>query len=294
MQLFALLEMFFTAAGNVQHDDFFGIDLSGFHGFDQRSERDAGSGVDVHAFGFLEQFLRGTGLFVRGYEDVSASVDQCIEQPAADRVGGLAVRQNLRVDRFGVDPGLIVVVREHGARTCPPGIVHRDERQVLRYHQFHLVRAEAAVLDQALIRFPCRNSPCAAADCLEVIIRNAADEGRGRKYGRCHAVAACDVLGTAFGEEFIGFEHQVAQVDRIEIVAAFTRRDQFDTVVERGVEPKCIEVVFRYAQQQRNAVVRADARESAGRIPCRCHYQHFVCMVFAEASANRVGLGLLE
>ena len=74
MQLFALLEMFFTVAGNVQHDDFFGIDLSGFHGFDQRSERDAGSGVDVHAFGFLEQFLCGTGLFVRGYEDVSAGV----------------------------------------------------------------------------------------------------------------------------------------------------------------------------------------------------------------------------
>lgn len=84
-----------------------------------------------------------------------------VEQAALDSVGGLAVREYLRVDFLDVEPGLIVVVREHFARARLPCVVHRNEGRVLGYHELHLVVAEPPVLNQPQVGFPCGDrAPC--------------------------------------------------------------------------------------------------------------------------------------
>ena len=116
----------------------------------------------------------------------------------------------------------------------------------------------------------------------------------GRKHRRRHPVAASHVLGAAFCEKFIGLQGEVAQMDRIEIVASLLRNDQFHAIVQRRVEPQRVDVVFRHAQQQRNTVIGTDFGKSARRIAGRSHHQHFVLVAAVQPSANRIRLRLFE
>ena len=63
-------------------------------------------------------------------------------------------------------------------------------------------------------------------------------------------------------------------MDRIEIISALLRTDQFHARIQRFVEPQGIEVVGRHRQEQRNPVVGADLGEGAGRIAGRRHDKH--------------------
>lgn len=107
------------------------------------------------------------------------------------------------------------------------------------------------------------------------------------------AVAAGDILRAGFGVELPRFEGQVAQENRVEIVAAPFGTDQFDAGVERPVEPERRDVLFGHRQQQRNVVVRADFGEGARRIAGRGDHQNPV-VALADAGADAVCFGLLE
>ena len=182
---------------------------------------------------------------------------------------------------------------EHVARILPPGVIHRHERRVLRNHQLHQVTTETAVLDKAHIGFPGGNSTRTAADGLEIVIGDPTDSRRCRQYGSGHTVAACHVLRTALGIKLIALECQVAQMDRIEIISALLRTDQFHARIQRSVEPQGIEVVGRHRQEQRNPVVGADLGEGAGRIAGRRHDKHPL-LVLVDTGTDAVSLRFLE
>ena len=285
--------MAFAAAGDIQHDDLFGIDLSVSDGLDQGGQGDAGCGVDVYTFELFEEFAGCAGLFVGGHEDVAAGGYQGIVQAAMEAVRRFAVREYFGVDGFGVGTCLVGIVREHVAAAGAPGVVHRHEGYVLRYHQFHHRIAEAAVFDESLVGFPGGDGTGAAAHGLEVVVGDPADGGGCREDGGPHAVASGDVLGAPFGVEHGRLEGKVAQVDGVEVVTADLRSDQFDAGVERSVEPQGVDVLFGNGEQQRNLVVGAYFGESAGGIAGRGDHQ-YPFFVFGASGADVVGFGLLE
>ena len=249
--------------------------------------------MDIHAFRLQEELGRLAGLGVRRDEHVAAGGFQRIVEASDDAVGRPAVREHLGVDDLRIAAGLVVVVWEHLARVGAPGVEYRNERGVLRDHQLHGVRAEAAVLDQALVSLPGGDGSRAAADGLEIVVGDAADGRHGREHRRRHAVAARDVLGAALGVELRAFEREVREVDGVEVVAALLAGDQLHAGVQRRFEPQCREIVRGYGEQQRDVVVRTYLGEGAGRVAGRCHHQHAL-FVLVGAAADAVRLGLLE
>ena len=285
--------MLLAAARDVEHDGGVLLDLSGGDGVDERCRGDAGCRIDVDALEVVEELAGLAGHGVRGYEELAAGGFQRVVEPAGDGVGRTAVRQHLGVDDLRIAARLVGVVRQHLARIGPPGVVHRNERRVLRHHELHGVRTETAVLDKAHVGLPGGDGPRTAAHGLEIVVGNAADGRYGRKDRAGHAVAARDVLGPALGVEARTFQRQVAQVNGVEIVAALVARNEFHAGIQRLVEPQRVDVVERHRQQQADVVVGADLGEGAGRISGRGDHQH-ATLVFGCASADRVGFGLLE
>ena len=230
---------------------------------------------------------------VRGHENLAAGGFQRIEKTARDAVRRTAVRKHLGVDDLRVAARLVVVVRQQLARCRLPGVVHRDERGVLRHHQFHRIPPEAAVLHQTHVGLPGGNGARTAAHGLEIVIGNAADGRHGRKDRAGHAVAARDVLGAALGVEAGAFQRNVAQMDGVEIVAALLARNEFHAGVQRLVEPQRADIVVGNREQQPDVIVRADLGEGPGGVSGRSHHQH-APFVGSGAAADRIGLGLLE
>ena len=128
----------------------------------------------------------------------------------------------------------------------------------------------------------------------EIVIWDPTDGRRCRQYGSRHTVAACHVLRTALGIKLIALECQVAQMDRIEIISALLRTDQFHARIEQFVEPQGIEVVvqaptessgIRLSEQtlaKARAVLPADATTSTR------------LLVLVDTGTDAVSLRLLE
>lgn len=107
------------------------------------------------------------------------------------------------------------------------------------------------------------------------------------------AVAAGDILRAAFGVELPRFEGQVAQENRVEIVAAPFGTDQFDAGVERRSNQSA--EMFSSGTDNSSGMLlsRADFGEGARRIAGRGDHQNPV-VALADAGADAVCFGLLE
>ena len=241
----------------------------------------------------MEKLARLARHGVRRDEELSARGFQRIVKPAGDAVGRAAVGEHLGVDDLRIAARLVVLVGQHLARIGLPCVVHRHERRILRHHEFHGIRPEAAVPDQAHVGLPGGNGARTAAHGLEIVVGDAADGRHGRKYRRGHAVAAGDVLRAAFGIEPGALEGEVAQVDGVEIVAARRTRDEFHAGVERMLEPQRPDIVVGHRQEQLDIVVGTHLGEGAGRIARRGDHKDAI-LVFGGTPADRISLGLLE
>ena len=287
------LEADLAGAGDVEQGHGVARQLAGLEGVEHALERHGRGRVDVDAFRVEEEFLHRPDVVVGGAFHVAARVAEGIVQTALDAVGRTPVGEHLGVDGQGFPARIVVVHRQERTAARLPGVVHRQERDVLRREELHLVAAETAVADQAEVGLPGGDGAGARSDGLEIGVGDVPDDLCGREDGGGHPVAAGDVLGAAFGEEHRRGAGGVAQGDGVEIVGSLRRADEFHAVAERMFEPQGADVFLRNGKKEGNLILRADLGEGAGRVAGRRHHQDAL-LAFRQPGAHAVGLRLLE